>query len=169
MKFALIFLLYVVPTFAQSPSGILAIACGPKDFPFSVTTDSSQHSVEQPEPGKARVYFIQESGVDTLTFGQYPMTTIAVDGAWRGANKRNTYFALSLTPGEHHFCACVRSIHFPEQIQLAHLTVEPGNDYFYRTRLFLIQGLVYLELAPVDSDEARYLIASYPLARSRAK
>ncbi len=49
-------------------------------------------------------------------------------------------------------------------MQLAHLDAEAGKTYDFRTRLSLAQGQVYFELDPIDSDEGRHLVATYPLS-----
>jgi len=87
MKIALIALLFAASAFAQEPSDGVASACGAKSGNFSVTLDKSQHTLAQPEPGRALVYFIQEKGSDTFDV----TTKIGIDGAWVGANKNSSY------------------------------------------------------------------------------
>jgi hypothetical protein len=90
------------------------------------------------------------------------------------AYKHNSYFAVSVEPGEQHVCANLQSSHSAGLVvTLAHFTAEPGKDYYFRTR-FLVTGRIgaappYVDLDPVDSDEAQYLIASYPLSISQPK
>jgi hypothetical protein len=165
MKAAVIALFFAASAFAQSPPAGLPAACGPKDVSFEVKPDHSQHTLAQPEPGKARVYFIQETGIK-VTFGVYPTTGIGIDGAWVGAYKNNSWFSVSVEPGEHHVCANLQSLSTGHQMELAHFTAEAGKIYYFRTRLFIAEGLRYFELNSVDSDEAKHLIASYPLSVS---
>jgi hypothetical protein len=61
------------------------------------------------------------------------------------------------------------SRHYEHKVELAHFTAETGKVYYFRTRLIAAQNLNYLDLIPVDSDQAKYLIASYPLSVSRAR
>jgi hypothetical protein len=74
-------------------------------------------------------------------------------------------------PGEHHVCAN-RQSHFAQANQmfaLAHFTAEAGKVYYFRTRSFGDKDQSLIDLEPVDSDQARYLIASYPLSVSHPK
>jgi hypothetical protein len=66
MKVAIIAMLFAAPAFAQGQSAGLPAACGPGDVSFKVKLDDSQHTLTQPEPGKALVYFIQDKGPAVL-------------------------------------------------------------------------------------------------------
>jgi len=123
----------------------------------------------QPEPGKARIYFIHDSGAVTAVFTLAEPTMLGVDGAWVGANHGNSYFSISVDPGEHHVCASSWYSREAKLVVLAHLQTEADRTYFYRTRLVVLRDTQYLELDPVDSDEGKYLIASYPLSISHSK
>jgi hypothetical protein len=158
MKSALIALLFAASAFAQDPSGVATSACGPKDASFDVKLNKTQHTVAQPEPGKALVYFIQEKGA---------AAQIGLDGAWVGANKSSSYFAVSVEPGEHHVCADVRTPRGIPGVPVGflHFTAEGGRVYFFNARV-VYGSESYLFLGAVDSDQAKYLIASYPLSVS---
>jgi hypothetical protein len=52
---------------------------------------------------------------------------------------------------------------------MAHLEAEAGKVYYYRTRLVLSRSVELLELEPIDSDQGKYLIASFPLSVSTPK
>jgi hypothetical protein len=170
MKFTLVALLFAVSAFAQSPSARVASPCGAKDVVLNVKLDKAQHTLPQPESAKARVYFIQDDG--PMGDHQHFAVRIGLDGEWVGAYKQNSYFTVSIEPGEHHVCANVQSDFSAGQlVELAHLTAEAGKVYYFRTRF--IAGMTslyptppYLELDPVDSDQAKYLITSYPLSIS---
>jgi len=165
MKRALMVMLLALSALAQDTPSRLASACGPKDVTFTVRMDLS-HASAEPEPGKARVAFIQDDG----PWGeqQHYVMKIGLDGAWVGAYKQNSYFTVSVDPGEHHVCANVQSkASIGLQLALAHFTAEPGRIYYFRTRFFA--GMPGIESAPphvdletVDSDEAKYLMASFP-------
>jgi hypothetical protein len=149
-----------VPTPPFAPAGPIPSSCGPKDANFKVSLDKSQHSLTQPAPGKALIYFIHEAYYP----GREPMM-FAIDGAWVGANYHGySYFSVSVDAGERHLCAAIpyydREKHLG--VGLAHLQVEAGKTYFYRTR-------DDLRLDPMDSDEGGYLIGFYPLSVSRPK
>jgi hypothetical protein len=165
MRTALIFFLLALPTWAQEKATTAATgpACGPNNIKFDVTLDKSQHAVAQPEPGKALIYFIQDIGEQH--FGVTALTWIALDGAWVGANKNNSYFSVSLQPGEHHMCSILRSEWLGHPVEFAHFTAEAGKVYYFRARY--TAGFLFIDA--VDNDEARYLIDTYPQSVSQPK
>ncbi len=165
----LLVMLLAVSALGQQESGALAAACGPKSTSFNVKLDEAQHTLAQPEPGKALVYFVQDIGkVNCL--GSCMTTKIGLDGAWVGANQDNSYFSVSVEPGEHHVCANPQSRvgWVSRVVALAHFTTEPGNVYYFRTRNSGGTSLLF-DLDPIDSDQAKYLISSYPLSVSHPK
>lgn len=164
MGTTLVVMLLATCAFAQEASNV-SMACGPKSTNFDAKRDEFQHALEQPEAGKARIYFIQDIGA-VHCLGACITTKIGVDGAWVGADQHNSYFSVSVEPGEHHVCAN-RQSHFAQanqMIALAHFAAEAGKVYYFRTRTFGTENQVILDLDPIDSDEAHFLIASYPLS-----
>lgn len=158
---------FSLPLIAQNEPATPA-ACGDLQVSMEVKLDKKHPPPAQPEPGKALVYFIQDAG--QFPKPAYPTTEIGMDGKWIGANKKDSYFSVAVEPGEHHLCAAIQSSFVASSPELAHLTAEAGNVYYFRTRIFLAQGLAeYFSFLPVDSDEARYLIASYPLATAHPR
>ncbi len=145
-----------------------ASACDDLNVSMAVKLSDSKQAAAEPGPDKAEIYFIQDTGL-AITLA-YPTTKIGIDGKWVGANKKDSYFSVTVDPGEHHLCAAIQSSLVPNSIELAHLTTEPGKMYYYRTRIIMSKdGPVYLGFVPVDSDEARYMIASYPQATAHAR
>jgi Protein of unknown function (DUF2846) len=165
MKIVLIAVLLAVSAFAQSPASQMALACGPQGVSFDVKLDNSQHTVVQPAPGKAQVYFIQDKGLQSFGIGGTVVSMIGIDGAWTGENKNNSYFSVSVEPGEHHVCANMQFL----PMELSHFIAEAGNIYYFRERVVPTRFGVYLFLELVDSEEGKYLIATYPLSVSRLK
>jgi uncharacterized protein DUF2846 len=160
--------LIAVPLFAQNQVLAPTAACGNFSVSMAVNLDDSQHSVAQPEPGKARIYFFQDTG-QAITVA-YPTTKIGIDGSWVGANKKDSYFSVDVDPGEHHLCAAIQSAFIRKYVELARLNAEAGKVYYYRTRIFYSQnGPEYFSFSPADSDEGNYLIESVPLATAKAK
>lgn len=162
MKIAVLTLLLASSALAQQRVDPATTSCGPAGVQIHVHLDKDPPAPQPPEPGKARVYFIQQSGIK-FNLG-YPSIKVAVDGAWVGALRPNSYFAASVAPGEHHLCASLHSVELGAATELANFSAEPGRSYFYRSRLIVSRGQVYLELQPVDSDEARHLMASDPVS-----
>jgi hypothetical protein len=158
MRIALAMMLWAAFVFAQDDqTAVAAAACGPANTSFDVKLDKSQHRLAQPEPGKARVYFVQEIG-EVSCLGGCVTGKIGIDGAWAGANRRNSYFSVSVEPGEHHLCANPES-----RVALAHFTAEAGKVYFFRLRYFSFERRLF-DFDAIDSDQGKQLIASYPLS-----
>ncbi len=177
MKIALVALLFAVSALAQDRPGALPAACGPKNVSFHVQLDESQHPLAKPETGMAMVYFIQDNGmgygIGNFLYQHFTLK-IGMDGAWVGAYKKNSYFAVSVVPGEHHVCANVQSNLSVGHLQsLAHFTAAPGKVYYFHTQ-FLGGEFIsrypfpeYVSFNQIDSDEGKYLIATYPLSLSK--
>ncbi len=86
MRAALALVLFTIAAFAQDPAAVSAAqaACGAKDVNFDVKDDDSQHTVGQPEAGKALVYVVQDVGAINCIAGCITKK-IALDGAWGSA------------------------------------------------------------------------------------
>jgi len=169
MKSLFIFLIFAISAFAEDKPAVVAQACGSKEIEFDVKRDQSQHALAPPEPGKARIYFVQDFG-QTHCFGNCGITVrMGLNGGWVGANQDNSYFSVSVDPGEHHLCAVPQSWNLKRLVGLAHFTAEAGKTYYFRTRLFGEQNQQLIDLMQIDSDQAVYLIASYPLSVSHPK
>jgi hypothetical protein len=106
MKAALVVIFFATFAFAHDPGAVSAAqsACGPRDTRLSVKQDATPYAIAQPAAGKALVYMIEDAGVENAIV-EGPTVRIGLDGAWAGANHRNSYFFLSVEPGEHHLCA----------------------------------------------------------------
>jgi len=177
MKAVIVFLFLGVTALAQQKElssqqpgqDRLTSACGPANVNYKVSLDRSQHVPVPLEAGKALVYFLQDdgSGVGGTSLGSQT-TRYAVDGAWLGANRGNSWFAVAVAPGEHHVCTALQSS-LVQRLELAHFTAEAGKSYFFRTRRF-VSGYAYLmDFEPANSDEAGYLISLYPMATAVVK
>jgi len=167
MRILVLLSLLAAWSFAQVPPPPTPAACGPDNVSFKVKTDNSQHTLAQPDPGKARVYFIHDAGTGS-TVG-YPTVKLAMGGAWLGANHGNSYFSVSVEPGEHHLCVTLQSSLYGQRVELAHFTAEAGKVYYYRTRLVTSRSVELLELDPADNDQGKYLVGTFPLSISTPK
>jgi len=168
---ALVFLL-TMAAFAQDPAAVSAAeaACGPGNVKFDVKDDDSQHTVGQPEAGKALVYVVQDVGAINCIAGCIT-TKIALDGAWVGANHHNSYLFFAVDPGERHLCANWQS-HFARMsrvVGLAHFTAEAGKVYFFRTRVLGAGATNFFDIEPIDSDQGKLFVAAIPLSVSHPK
>lgn len=166
MRIFVLAVLFTASAFAQIPSTPVTAACGPKNVAFKVSLNQSQHDLSTPEPGKALVYFIHDAGTNWTV--RYPIVKVAIDGTWVGADHGNSYFSTSVEPGEHHVCVTLQSS-AAWGLELAHFTAAADTVYYYRTRLFYAGGVSMLEIAPIDTDQVKYMIASFPLALATPK
>jgi hypothetical protein len=142
-------------------------ACAQPQEGLAVSLDNSQHSIGQPAPGKALIYFIQDTEQTVILM--YPIVKIGIDGKIVGANMWDSYFAVAVEPGWHDLCTGVQSPFTGGDPEFDHLIAEPGKVYYFRIRLFFAASPAeFSSLAPIDGDEAIYLIASYPLATAYA-
>ena len=109
------------------------------------------------------VYVIQDLG-SVRCLGECITNRIGLDGVWVGATENNSYVYFSVDAGEHHLCANPQSDmkSVSRMAALAHFTAEPGKIYYFRVRTSGNLGQLLLD--PLDSDEGRLLIASYPLS-----
>jgi hypothetical protein len=167
MKVAIIALLFTASAFAQNQDASPTAACGQAKVSFKVKLNDTPQTLTLPDPGKALIYFIHESGEASLV--AYPTTKIALDGAWVGANHNDSFFFVSVDPGEHHICAALQSSFFAGGLELAHLSAEAGKTYFYRTRFILSRSVELLDMQQIDADQGRYLATSFPLSVSKPK
>jgi hypothetical protein len=171
MRFAIVFLLFASSAFAQNHSAAPAVpaSCGSLDIQFDVKQDRTQHALAQPEASKALVYVIEE--FEELPGGFItPTIRVGVDGSWVGATKGTSFLFFSVDPGEHHLCANWQSSssQISKQYSLTSFTAESGKVYFFKVapqvEAFHAGGNAWRkDLAPVDVDEANYLISiSFP-------
>jgi|HubBroStandDraft_5_1064220.scaffolds.fasta_scaffold88823_2 hypothetical protein len=167
MKIAVVALFLAASAHAQAVPAIVTAACGPDRTNFKVTLDESKKTLVEPEPGKARVYFFQDAGT-SFTLG-YPTAKLGMDGVWVGANHGNSYFSVSVEPGEHHVCGTLQSSLVGQRVELVHFTAAAGEIYYYRMRLIMSRSEELLELDAIDSDQGKYLVASFPLSVSTPK
>jgi hypothetical protein len=164
MKIALVALFFAVSASAQNPFTGISSACGPDRASFKVQLVDTHHAPAPPQPETAQVYFIHDEGADHEF--AYPTAKLGIDGAWVGANHGNSWFSVSVTPGEHHVCAALQSSIVDQRVELAHFTAEAAKVYYFRTRLVMSRQVELLELQPLDSDQGRCLVAAFPLSVS---
>jgi hypothetical protein len=115
---------------AQNPTD----GCGDNKVGFKIKTEKNQPEPSPPAAGKAQIVFIETlnkcsgCGAPSIRFG--------MDGAWVGANKGNSYFAVDIEPGEHQFCAAMQSVPSESIHRLgpAHLTAEAGGVYYFEVK-----------------------------------
>lgn len=167
--------LYLLSVGPRAQSQSTTAACGSEQTNFDVKLDDAQHTLSPPEAGKARVYLVQDLGWMSC-LGSCLTTKLAIDGAWIGVTKNNSYVTVSVDPGEHHLCASPqmtplldKSKHASIVFALAHFTAEADKVYYFRVRPVESQMQRTFSLDPIDSDEGAYLVENYPLSISHPK
>jgi hypothetical protein len=175
----LLLLAFATASFAQNAPAEAAAAaapgCGAESTKFDVKTDRSQHPLAKPEPGRALVYFLQDDAY--FQSAPRPTTRFGLDGNWVGATQANSYFYVSVDPGEHHLCAGWQSFvgfNVARKSAAAHFTAEPGGVYFFVVNDHADRGgesqrPAGMKLSPLDGDEAQLLMSKFGFSTSRAR
>jgi hypothetical protein len=97
-----------------------------------------------------------------------------LDGTWVGANHGNSYFYLTVEPGEHHLCANWQSfVGFGARHQsaAAHFTTEAGQSYYFTVKNTWLREVMIMKIAlePLDSDKGQLLASRFAFSSSHAK
>jgi hypothetical protein len=121
----------------QARAQVLPDACGQDKVKFNVESVTDPTPLAGPPEGKAQIVFIENSfqdGTPTVRYG--------VDGAWVGANKGNSYFALTVDPGVHHLCVSWQSAQsrLKKSVGVDSFTAEPGKVYYFAANVTMTGG-----------------------------
>ena len=151
-----------LPSLAQN----LPPSCGPEKQAVDVRTAKNHHPTIPLAPGTATLVFIQRSPV-CIGCGE---VRIGVDGSWVGANKGDSYFSVSVAPGERHVCAYWSSTFsvLEDKLWLTDVSARMAQTYYYYADFFgnTARGGLTLRLEPISPDEANFLISNSSLASS---
>jgi len=146
--------------------------CGPAAVHFEVKTEK-HHLPVQPENGKALVYFLQD---DTQFQSRpRPTTRIGIDGTWVGATKSNSYFYVSVDPGEHDLCSSWQSFvgfNTGHTAAAVDFKAEAGRTYYFLVRNAWVRELqkpAGIELEPVNDAEGQLLTSKFSFSTSHPK
>jgi hypothetical protein len=158
----------------QPPDLRTEAGCGPMTTQFDVKTDKNQHSVAQPDSGKALVYVIVEEKRDPQVMQIGDVTTrVGLDGNWVGANHGASYISFSVDPGAHRVCSDWQSkLKSIQKLSGAvDLTAEAGKTYFFRVQATMPYGKLAadLKLRAIDDAEGLLLISKSPSSTWKAK
>jgi len=146
--------------------------CGPAAVHFEVKTEK-HHLPVRPENGKALVYFLQ----DDTQFQSRPRPTsrIGIDGTWVGATKSNSYFYVSVDPGEHDLCSSWQSFvgfNTAHTAAAVGFKAEAGRTYYFLVRNSWVRELqkpADIELEPVNDAEGQLLTSKFSFSTSHPK
>jgi hypothetical protein len=186
MRTALLILLAASSAVAQDQAAGARVApsCGPNDVNFEVKTEKKPHQAGQPDAGKALLYFVE----DDTRFESMAKPTVraGLDGQWVGATHGNSWFHVSVEPGEHHLCASWQSysslpdvfdpLHVAQagsKTAAVHFRAQAGGVYYFRVKDIVRRDdprrAPSIELEPLDSDEGQVLANTYSLSTFRQK
>lgn len=147
-------------------------ACGNIAAEFKVKRSAAQQP-PTPDAGKALVYFVEE---DLNTQIITHTTRVGIDGQWMGATYGSSYTYFMVDPGVHHLCANTQIGTSTEDglTALAHFTAEAGSIYYFEMKnVSMMSGprnyTNDATLAPLDSDEGKYMILKLPFMTSLPK
>jgi hypothetical protein len=149
-------------------------ACGPEETHFELKTSGAEHSIAQPEPGKALFYVIGYDGSpNPLCKGCEIVARVGLNGDWIGAVNGNSFVSSSVAPGEHHLCTQWQSRFSSRSkyLALANFTAEAGKTYYFRMRLIRQgqQAPPFLDLEQINSDQGKYMVLTSRAGQSHAK
>ena len=168
MKPARCFLLLCVSLVlaAQARALPLPDACGQDTVRFDVTTQITQPAPTAPAAGKALLVFFEDQNIEPHNWVGRPDTIrFALDGAWVGANKGNSYFALDVTPGIHHLCASWQGgVH---GFDLAPINAEPGKVYYFAAEVTDTEYFANFSLAQLNDDQGAYRLKFWTRSTSK--
>ena len=117
---------------AQAQTNTLPDSCGDDKVNFDVKLEKRQPLPAGPESGSAQIVFIETLDKAGTCMHCISTTRIGVDGKWAGANEGNSYFAISVPPGEHNLCTDVQSRSGKLQLGMGTLTAEAGKMFYYK-------------------------------------
>jgi len=165
-------LLPATPAFAKSKA-ILPDGCGDDSVQFDAKLEKDNPAFAGPAAGKALIVFVQ-----TMPSEQKVQTTtrFGVDGAWVGAGKGDSYFVVSVDPGEHNLCASMQSA--PSRVkkqftQMASVTAEAGKVYYFEAAVNVIgnmnMGIASFGFTQLADAEGKYRVKAWKFATSKPK
>ena len=150
-----------------------APGCGSYNVQFDVKTTDGKNPLPAPDSGKALIVFLQDDA--RFQSMPRPTTRFGIDGTWVGATHSNSYFYISIDPGEHHLCANWQSkavLIGPSRSTAAmQFVAEAGRIYSFRARdlYYKDRPPAEVKLEAVDNDEAQLLMNSFELSSSHPK
>jgi hypothetical protein len=132
-------------------------ACGDEKVNFDVNIEKDQPAPPAIEPGKGQIIFIETTetalGCRMLTLSSCdPTIRFGLDGAWAGATRGNSYFAVSVNPGAHDLCAVLG-----KGIGAETVNVEAGKAYYYYARFTVEKETRHVTVSQTESSASKSL------------
>jgi hypothetical protein len=177
-----VMLLPVVLSFAvQSHSTVLPDSCGDDKTRFDVNTEKTTSAPLLADSSKALLVFAEsiDKHAAGSCFGCNFTVRFGIDGAWAGANKGNSFFAVPIEAGEHHLCANWQSRlkSLNSNVAMTHFRAEAGQVYYFEAAIKGVSGEVTgtgnnvmtdtiwtLALSELNQDDGKYRVKISSLA-----
>jgi len=174
LKILIVALLFGLPVYTQAQSSKdQSGGCGSSKDGWDVKTVKEHPPDPQPQDGKALVYVIQTMVDAPLIGGNKATTRLGMDGTWVGANHGDSYFSLSVDPGEHSICTDWQSALFTRSglVSAADLNAKAGMTYYFRIRVRDVtnERSGDVEIERIYKSEARLLLPKSEFATSHSK
>jgi hypothetical protein len=154
---------------AQARATVLPDACGDDKVKFDVTTSDKKSALPEADTNKATFIFVQRNracmGCSAVRVG--------IDGTWVGANKSNSYFAVTVPPGEHHLCALWGAplARIENKLGLTDWQADPGQAYYFEIEVEShgSEDTPKMHLKPISPDMGKFLISRSKLSVAKPK
>jgi len=154
---------------AQSWASSPLDSCGAKDVSFQINKQKGDAAKPFSSPDKAKLVFVQRN---ERCIG-CSVTRVGIDGAWIGANKGDSYFAVTIEPGEHHVCANWGAplARTEAKVELTDLQAEAGKVYYFETEVasYGQNRAPQMNLKRLSSDEGAFLVSRSEMAVATPK
>ncbi len=154
---------------AAQARAILPDACGQDAVRFDVTPQTAQPTPTAPAAGKALLVFVEDQNSEPHNpFNPWDTVRFAMDGAWVGATKGNSYFTLDVAPGIHHLCASWRgAARGATSFDVAPVNAEAGKVYYFGAKVTDSEYYDNLSLAQLNDDQGEYRLKFWMRSTSK--
>jgi hypothetical protein len=144
-------------------------ACGDDAARFDVSMQIAQPAPTAPAAGKALLVFIEDQHNEPYDPFDYSDTVrFALDGAWIGADRGNSYFVLDVAPGLHHLCASWQGkTRGATRFDLAPVKAEPGKIYYFAAEVTDSEHYHNFSLAQLNDDQGQYRLKFWTRSTSK--
>jgi hypothetical protein len=143
-------------------------SCGDDKVKFDVKTEVGQPPPAGPVEGTAKIVFIENQNQRIAPF-HCSTVRFGMDGVWVGANKGDSYFALTVAPGVHHLCASWQSDleKLKKDVKLTSFTAEPGQVYYFAAQIVASRDTLIFNFSELNEDEGKYQVKSLKLSAAK--
>jgi hypothetical protein len=126
-------------------------SCGPKTEKYDLKIEKTAGTKISASSDQSTVYFVTK--LSRLNRAIY---MVAIDGAWVGALRGDSYFHTTVTSGVHHACLWVNHM----RPVLLELNLTPGKTYYVRGHWVPGFARASIDAEIVSSDEGAFLVST---------